>query len=150
MADRRKKVFLDASVFVAAAGSISGGSSLILEVCKGRYFSAVTSRKILLEAQINIRKKLSSEALLRFYKEIASLNPEIIKPPSNEKLSHYNDVIALKDRHVLVGALENKSDFLITLDHKQFQTETIRKANLPISILAPKEFLELIKKYGEL
>ncbi len=150
MAGRRKKVFLDVSVFVTAAGSVSGGSSLILEVCKGHYFSAVTSRKILLEAQINIRKKLPSEALLRFYKEIASLNPEIIKPPSNEKLSQYNDVIALKVRHVLVGALESKSDFLITLDHKHFQTETIRKANLPISILTPKEFLELIKKYGEL
>ena len=147
MAERRKKVFLDASIFVAAAGSDSGGSSLILEVCKGLYFSAVTTRKILLEAQINIRKKLSSEAILRFYKEIASLNPEIIKPPANEKLSHYDDVIALKDRHVLAGALESRAVFLITLDRKHFQTEAIKQANLPITIMTPKEFLELVKKY---
>jgi predicted nucleic acid-binding protein len=142
----KKKVFLDASIFIAAAGSASGGSSLILEVCRGLHFSAVVTRKILLEAQRNIRKKLSSEAILRFYKEIASLNPEIIRPPTKERLSQYDDIIALKDRHVLASTLEGKATFLITLDCKHFQTEVIRQANLPITIMTPKEFLELIKK----
>ncbi|MCG2791099.1 MAG: hypothetical protein L6305_05035 [Actinomycetia bacterium] len=123
------------------------GSSLILEVCRGIRFSAVTTRKILLEAQRNIRKKLSSEAILRFYKEIANLNPEIIRPPTKERLSQYDDIIALKDRHVLASTLEGKAAFLITLDRKHFQTEVIRKANLPIIIMTPKEFLELVKKY---
>ncbi|MBM3702705.1 MAG: PIN domain-containing protein [Actinobacteria bacterium] len=142
----KKKVFLDASAFIAAAGSASGGSSLILEVCRGLHFSAVVTRKILLEAQKNIRRKLSTEALLRFYKEIAKLNPEIIKPPTEEMLSKYNDIIALKDRHVLASALECKVAFLITLDQKHFQTEVIRQANLPITIMTPKEFLEFVKK----
>ena len=143
----KKKVFLDVSIFVAASGSASGGSSLILEVCKGICFSAATTRRILLEAQRNIRRKLSSEALICFYKEIAKLNPEIIRPPTKERLSKYDDVIALKDRHVLVGALESKATFLITLDCKHFQTEIIRQANLPIIIMTPKEFLEMVKKY---
>ena len=147
MAGERKKVFLDASVFVAAAGSASGGSSLILEVCKGLGFSAVTTRKILLEAQRNIRKKMSSEALLRFYKEIGNLSLEVIKPPAKEKLSQYDNIITLKDRHVLAGALESRTAFLITLDRKHFQTEAIKQANLPITIMTPKEFLELVKKY---
>ena len=146
MARKKKKVLLDASVFVVAVGSASGGSSLVLEVCKGLRFSAVTTHKILLEARRNIRKKLSSEALLRFFKEIASLNPEVIKPPTKEKLSQYNGIIALKDRHVLVSALESKATFLITLDRKHFKTEAIRQANLPITIMTPKEFLELVKK----
>jgi len=122
------------------------GSSLILEVCRGIRFSAVTTRKMLLEAQRNIRKKLSSEAILRFYKEIANLDPDIIKPPTEERLNQYNDIIALKDRHVLASALEGKATFLITLDQKHFQTEVIRQANLPITIMTPKEFLELVKK----
>ncbi|HEY4663148.1 MAG TPA: PIN domain-containing protein [Candidatus Humimicrobiaceae bacterium] len=146
----KKRVFLDASVFIAVAGSESGGSSIILEVCKGIKFSAVTSRRILLEAQKNIRKKLPSEALLHFYKEIANLSPEIIKPPAEKRLSQYNDIIAFKDRHVLVSALEGKATFLITLDRKHFQTEAIRKANLLITIMTPKEFLEFVKKYTEL
>ena len=142
----KKKVFLDASIFVAAAGSASSGSSLILEVCRGLHFSAVTTRRILLEAQRNIRRKLSSEAILRFYKEIANLNPEITRPPTKERLSQYDDIIALKDRHVLASALEGKAAFLITLDQKHFQTEVIRQANLPITIMTPKEFLEFVKK----
>lgn len=141
----KKKVFLDASIFIAAAGSISGGSSLILEICRGVSFSAVTTRRILLESQRNIRKKLPAEAMLRFYKEIAKLNPEIVISPAEEKLSKYNDIISLKDRYVLASALEGKSAFLITLDRKHFQTETIKKANLPITIMTPKEFLEKIK-----
>ena len=145
----KKKVFLDASIFIAAAGSASGGSSLILEVCRGLHFSAVITRRILLEAQRNIRKKLSSEAILRFYKEIANLDPEIIRPPTKERLSQYDDIIALKDQHVLASALERKAAFLITLDRKHFQTEAIRKANLPITIMTPKEFLELIKKHKD-
>jgi len=145
----KKKVFLDASIFIAAAGSASGGSSLILEVCRGLHFSAVVTRRILLEARKNIRRKLSSEALLRFYKEIANLNPEIIRPPTEERLSRYDGIIALKDRHVLASALEGKAAFLITLDQKHFQTEVIRQANLPITIMTPKKFLELIKKYKD-
>ena len=145
----KKKVFLDASIFIAAAGSASGGSSLILEVCRGLHFSAVVTRKILLEGRKNIRRKLSSEALLRFYKEIANLNPEIIRPPTKERLSQYDDIIALKDRHVLASALEGKAAFLITLDRKHFQTEAIRQANLSIIIMTPKEFLELVKKYKD-
>ena len=143
----KKRVFLDASVFIAAAGSESGGSSIILEVCRGIKFSAVTSRRILLEAQRNIRKKLPSEAILRFYKEIANLNPEVIKLPTKERLSRYDDIIAFKDRHVLASALEGKANFLITLDRKHFQTEAIGKSNLPIAIMTPKEFLEFVKNY---
>ncbi|PIU28241.1 MAG: hypothetical protein COT09_05615 [Candidatus Hydromicrobium americanum] len=84
--------------------------------------------------------------LLRFYKEIANLNPEIIGSPAKESLSQYDDIISLKDRHVLESALESKAAFLITLDQKHFQTEVIRQANMPITIMTPKEFLELIKK----
>ena len=49
-----------------------------------------------------------------------------------------------------MSALEGKATFLITLDRKHFQTEAIRKANLLITIMTPKEFLEFVKKYTEL
>ncbi|MDD3629369.1 MAG: putative toxin-antitoxin system toxin component, PIN family [Actinomycetota bacterium] len=149
MADKKTRVFLDASVFIAAAGSKSGGSSLVSKICSGLHFSAVVSRKILLEAQINIRKKLPSEALLRFYKELDRLNPEVIEPLTKENLNNYNNIISTKDRHVLAGAIESKAGFLITLDRKHFKTEAIRKANLPVKIMTPGEFLEfVVEKYS--
>ncbi|MBT9169638.1 MAG: tRNA(fMet)-specific endonuclease VapC [Syntrophomonadaceae bacterium] len=149
MAQKRKRVFLDASVFIAAAGSPSGGSSLVLEVCRGQIFSAVTTRKSLLEAQRNIRKKLSEEALLRFLRELAALDPEITSPSTKEELDRCEELIALKDRHVLAGALKSGASFLITLDRKHFQTEVIKQANLPITIMTPKDFLQWVKEKYE-
>jgi predicted nucleic acid-binding protein len=65
-------VSLDASVLVAAARSPSGGSSLVLEVCRGRRFRAALSTKVLLEAKVNIAEKFGETELLRFYRELAA------------------------------------------------------------------------------
>jgi len=56
-----------------------------------------------------------------------------------------NNIISLKDRHVLAGALESKASVLITLDRKHFKKESIRRANLPLTlIMTPKEFIEFV------
>jgi predicted nucleic acid-binding protein len=139
---KKKKVFLDASVLIAAAALPGGGSSLVLEVCRGRNFYTATTRKVLLEAQKNIRKKFSGDTLLRFYKEIAILKSEIVNPAIQEELSQYDGIIATKDRHVIACAIKCSAAFLITLDRKHFQTEAIKQANLPVTIMTPKEFLD--------
>ncbi len=58
MTTAAERVFIDASVFIAAAGSASGGSALVLDLCQGRRYAAVCSQRVLLEAQTNIREKL--------------------------------------------------------------------------------------------
>ena len=149
---KRKKVFLDASVLIAAAASPGGGSSLVLEVCRvHNFYASSTTRKVLLEAQRNIRKKFSSDTLLNFYNEIANLKSEIVNPATQEELSQHNDIITTKDRHVVASAIKSNSKFLITLDRKHFQTEVIMQANLPVTIMTPKEFLDWVKeKYKNL
>ncbi len=66
----RPRVFLDASVFVAAAGSSTGGSAYVLEICGKGHAAAVSSRLVLLEAERNIGAKLGENALLRFYQQL--------------------------------------------------------------------------------
>lgn len=66
---------MGASVWVAAAGSETGGSSLVLDICRGRRFAAQCSQKVLLEAQRNIRAKLAPDALARFYRLLAAVAP---------------------------------------------------------------------------
>jgi predicted nucleic acid-binding protein len=61
-------------------------------------------------------------------------------------LSQYDGIIAIKDRHIIASAIKSDSDFLITLDRNHFQTEAIKKANLPVTIMTPKEFLEWVKE----
>ena len=78
--------------------------------------------------------------MLRFDKEISKLDPKIIDTPQD--LSRYDDIISLKDRHVLASAISSKASFLITLDRKHFFTKEIKNADLPIEIMTPGEFLE--------
>lgn len=66
------RLFIDASVFIAAAGSPEGGSSFVLELCKRGRFHAVCTKLVLLEAERNIHRKLGAEALLRFYQDLAT------------------------------------------------------------------------------
>ncbi len=69
----KPRLFLDASVLIAAAGSEQGGSSLILAICRENQAQAVGSRIVLLEAERNIREKLGGDALLRYYQQVANL-----------------------------------------------------------------------------
>jgi predicted nucleic acid-binding protein len=144
MLPEQRKVFPDASVFVAAATSPSSGSSLLLEVCRGKGFRAVATRRVLLEAQRNIRKKFSEPEVIRFYREIASLDLEIAQPSAEEELAKYAQLIDKKDAHVLAAAVKCGASFLVTLDRKHFMTRQIKKANLLLSILTPGEFLKQI------
>jgi predicted nucleic acid-binding protein len=144
MPQEQRRVFLDASVFIAAAASPSGGSSLLLEVCHGKGFRAVTTRRVLLEAQRNIRKKFGEPEVIRFYREIASLDLEIAQPSAEEELAKYAQLIHSRDAHVLAAAIKCGVSFLVTPDRKHFMTRQIKKAKLPLSILTPGEFLKQI------
>lgn len=142
MAEEKVKLFLDASVLIASVKSPSGGSALVLQVCQGQKFQAVSTRKVLLEAQRNIKNKFSDDELVSFYHEIAGLNLEIIEPATTEEITQCSQVIAPKDAHVLAAAIKSKASFLITLDRKHFMTSVLEKSELPISILTPGEFLQ--------
>jgi predicted nucleic acid-binding protein len=49
-----------------------------------------------------------------------------------------------KDLHVLAAAVEGGSEFLLTLDRKHIlaATEAVEKANIPIHILRPGDFIQ--------
>lgn len=134
-----RKVFIDASVFIAASESSTGGSSVIFEACQKGILKPVTSRLVLREAERNIQKKLSAATLARFYRLVSELQLQLQPLPGDYR--SFGRIIREKDAHVLAAAVKSGSDYLITLDRKHFKTERIEKANLPIKIRTPKEFL---------
>ena len=81
MEDSRTRVLFDASVLVAASGSPEGGSSLAIEVCWGSRFKGVVTEKIVHEGRKNVSNKFGEEELLRFYRLLAPLGPEMQPPP---------------------------------------------------------------------
>jgi putative PIN family toxin of toxin-antitoxin system len=142
--DDKEGVFIDASVWIAAAGSPTGGSSLVLDVCCGRRFKALCSQRVLQEAQTNLRDKLPVEAMVRFYKLMAAVAPGIVSPVARDEEAQYGGAVAEKDAHVVAAAVRGGATYLVTLDRKHLATAEVREAGLPIQILLPGEFINLV------
>ena len=137
-----KKVFLDSSVFFTASNSPTGGSSKLFTI---KNIKLVVSPLVLTETERNIRKKLQSYQLERFFKLVA-LTQITDQKPESRLIKKAKEVIEKKDSVILAEAKLTKCDFLITLDKKDFLNEKVAKFLMPTSALTPKEFIELIEK----
>ena len=134
------RAFLDANIFVAAAASSEGGSSLLLETAKRGQLEVVSSRLALLEAERNIRKKLPFQALKRFHRLLQEAPLLIVPAPSTEEVRRYQSWINEKDAPILAAAVSGKANFLITLDRRDFFSEKLRGARLPFKVVTPRDF----------
>jgi predicted nucleic acid-binding protein len=135
------RLFLDASVLVAAAGSATGASTLVVETCRRGLARAVSSRAVLLEAERNIRNKLGSNPLLSFYEALGFLDLELVPDPPSSEIEAQTRIIHAKDAHVLAAASGAGVDFLLTLDRKHFIARMVLEARLSFAILTPGDFL---------
>ncbi len=140
----KQRVFIDASVWVAASASPSGGSSLVLDICRGKQYAAVCTQRVLMEAQTNIRHKLPQAALVRFYDSLASVPVEILPEVEEEQERAAEGIVAPKDAHVLAAATASQVELLITLDRKHLANDTVREAVRPLRILLPGEFIQQV------
>jgi predicted nucleic acid-binding protein len=140
--DTRVRIFIDASVWIAAAGSPTGGSSLVLEICSGSRYVALCSQRVVLEAQTNIRAKLPTAALVRFYNLLAATSPQIVSSATSDDEAQYNWLVTPKDAHVIAAAVRGGARFLLSLDRKHLANDHVRGADLPFQVLTPGEFIQ--------
>jgi predicted nucleic acid-binding protein len=143
-----KRVFLDASCWVAAAGSPTGGSTLILKLARAGHVQLVATKQVLQEAEHNIRTKLGEEPLLRYYRLLGSVELELVSPVTPEEEAKWSGLVTPKDAHVLAGAAKAKADALISLDRRHILTERVRKG-FPIPVQDTGEFLRGIAEEAE-
>ena len=134
------RLFLDANIFIAAAASEEGGSSLLIEFCSQGKVYALTTRLVLREAERNVRSKLNEDALVRFYNLLAQLSPITIPLSGQDKIDEAASIVHPKDAHVLAAARSGNADYLVTLDRKHFLSDNVRQAILPMIVCTPGEF----------
>jgi len=137
----KPRVFLDASCWVAAAGSVSGGSALILKLARAGRIEIVATRRILREAELNIRDKLGKKALLRYYEELGALEITLEDEPTLDEESEWRSLTDEKDRQVLSAAFKARVDVLVSLDRRHILTPRV-KEGFPIPVRDTKTFLE--------
>lgn len=80
---RQHRVFLDAGVYIAGAGSALGGSRQILDWCAERLLQPCTSRQVLTEVRRNVAKKLP-HAVAALEQILQAVNAELSPEPTDE------------------------------------------------------------------
>ena len=142
---RRDRIFLDASVLLAAAGSPSGGSFAALKVVlgsEGRH-QAVTSSHVEREARRNLRLKFTHVAVIRFDALLGELMPIHVDLDAAPEPLDLPDFAAAKDHHVIAACLASNASICLTLDRRHLLTEEIRQwgHHRGLRFLTPGEFI---------
>ncbi|MCS6830387.1 MAG: PIN domain-containing protein [Armatimonadota bacterium] len=132
------RVFLDASVYIAGAGSSTGGSRQILDWCALRLLQPFTCAQVLQEVRRNVSTKLprASSVLEQI---IGAVGATVITSASEELTEKALELLPAKDAAAWACVVVANVDFFITLDRKHFkQTQVVE--NSPFDIVLPSGF----------
>lgn len=140
----RINVFLDTNVIISGFLTEEGIPKIILDLISLGLpeIKAATGQFNLLELRRNIKKKIPT-LTETFEDTLRKINLELVPLPEKEMVDKYKDIISFKDAPVLASAIKSGCAYFITGD-KHFKTEKLRKAKLPIKIVTPLEFLDII------
>lgn len=128
--------FIDASVILAALGSKSGGSSMVLKLIRNGKIEGIASQAVIEEVFRNANKIKIPESEVS--KLVSNSSLKIIPAPTSIEVEKYLDDTAAKDAHVVASAIRSRSEVIITLDKKHLLSKKISGLN----IVSPGEFLQ--------
>ena len=124
---------------MAAAGSLTGGSALIIKLALQGRFEIASSSLLLEEAKRNIEDHFGPAALSRHLADVAALEIHMVEDASLTEEEERDGVVPPKDRHVLAGAIKAKADVLVTLDRKHLLTDAVRHS-FPVRVMDTRTF----------
>ena len=133
---RRPRVFVDAGVLFAGAASPSqhGASLLILRMAEITLIEAVASQQVITEAERNLGEKLH-DALPAFHL-IVSRCLQVVPDAHASDLEPHAGQADPKDLPILVAALGNRCQWLVTFNVRHFQP-----GRPELTVLRPGEFV---------
>lgn len=137
------RVFLDASVYIARAGSPTGGSRQILDWSALGLLQPFTCDQVLEEVRRNVEAKLprASGAIKQI---ISAVGATVIASADEALVDKALELLPAKDATVWACAVAANVDFFITLNRRHFkQTQVLE--NSPFRILLPSEFADMFR-----
>lgn len=137
-----KTAFLDSSVLFTAVNSPNGGSAKLFTLKNLKLF---TSPVVLTETERNVREKLQSYHLDRFFLLVDLLTVKKQKP-DDKLIDKAREVIAEKDAPILAEAKQARCNYLVSLDKKHFLTSSVADFLKPQKIMIPKMLIELFEE----
>lgn len=127
---------MDSSVLLAAAGSTSGASRLLIMSAKRKGWVLLSSAYCVREAEYNL-PKLRPKATAAWHRII---QPRLSVVGTRLVLDRPLIYRAVKDRPIVITALSLKADILLTLDRDDFH-DLLGSSVYGLPIRTPGEFL---------
>lgn len=140
---KQYRVFLDAAIYIAGAGSAQGGSRQVLDWCAEHLLHPVTSAQALAEARRNVAKKLP-RAVPVLERIISAVGAELAQEPTGGDIRDAAQVVPEKDAPILAAARGARVDVFLTLDRRHFKPPAVQAA-VPFLILLPEEFVPHVR-----
>lgn len=137
-----RRIFADANVLIAGAGSRSGASRAVLLLAEVGLFKLVVCRQVLDEAERNLRRKLPG-ALAVFAELLAELDLEIVEDPEPATWRTWQEIIEIKDAPIMAAAVVARVDRLMTLNTRDFTEKVAEESGLHIQ--TPAEFIQELR-----
>jgi predicted nucleic acid-binding protein len=138
------RIFADASVLIAGAGSRTGASRAVLVMAEIGLYRLVVCRQVLDETERNLRKKLPA-ALPVFAELMMAINPELVPDPGPKEVIRWQALIEPKDAPILAAAVAASPDRFLTLDVKDFVEPTHVAEKSGLRIETPAEFVRAVR-----
>ena len=141
---QQPRLFLDASVLIAALASEGGASRVILVLAEVGLVKPVVCPYVLQEVERNLAKKLP--ALLPLYRQLLERLPfEIVDNPPPPEVQRWTAVIAPKDAPVLAAAVAANPHRLVTLDTHDFLSSPQVAQQSGLVICTPGDLIRQVR-----
>lgn len=133
------KIFLDASVIIAALLSPAGGSARVIRLGQLGAWAQITSQTVINEMKDHTKKiDKSGDEIDQFIKSSSII---VRKRVTRLEIKPYLGTIEQDDAHLIAGSKLTGADFLITLDKKHLLKDNIKNKFKPLKIINPEELL---------
>lgn len=137
---KKKIVFIDSSVLIAAAISPKGRARDLINETFTQKLDLYVSADVLEETERNLKLK-APHGLDYFYTSMQSLSLKIVKPAKRQILKAAKIVVG-KDAPILAGAIEEKVDYLVTYDRKHLLSHKEEiKTHFNLQVVTPDEII---------
>lgn len=135
------KVFLDSDIIISSLISDLGASyQLINNKVSACFISDISYRELVL-----VIKRLNlAEDKLKILKKEKLIVIKLKKSLKQIRSDYKNYVKDLNDAHIVDGAVESKSDFVITYNIRHFEINKI-KEKYSIQLMTPGNFLQYLR-----
>lgn len=134
------RVFFDSDTIIAGSASRKGASFVLLQLAELGLIQGIASQKVIEECRRNVQLKLP-DALPQFEK-IISHTLAIVDDPPPKQIAGYNQMAHEKDVSILAAAIQQKVQFLVTFNTKDF----FPSPELELHVVEPGELLQRIRR----